>query len=94
LSAQVRPNQCGFTRDTTIEKDVAVKATAGPTSDVILLTPDTLTAGTLAAVTEFGGAAILLPLLVAKFGTREAIPILTVAQMIGRARQVWFNSRE
>jgi uncharacterized protein len=38
-------------------------------------------AATLAAVAGFGGAAILLPVLVATFGVREAIPILTVAQL-------------
>ncbi len=51
-------------------------------------------AATLAAVTGFGGAAVLLPVLVATFGVREAIPILTVAQLIGNASRVWFNRRE
>jgi uncharacterized membrane protein YfcA len=53
-----------------------------------------LLASTLAAVTGFGGAAVLLPVLVAAFGVREAIPILTVAQLIGNASRVWFNRRE
>ena len=35
-----------------------------------------LLASTLAAVSGFGGAAVLLPVLVASFGLREAIPIL------------------
>lgn len=51
-------------------------------------------AATLAAVTGFGGAAVLLPVLVATFGVREAIPILTVAQLIGNGSRVWFNRRE
>jgi uncharacterized membrane protein YfcA len=51
-------------------------------------------AATLAAVTGFGGAAVLLPVLVATFGVREAIPILTVAQLVGNASRVWFNRRE
>jgi uncharacterized membrane protein YfcA len=51
-------------------------------------------AATLAAVTGFGGAAVLLPLLVMAFGVRDAIPILTVAQLIGNASRVWFNRRE
>jgi uncharacterized protein len=46
------------------------------------------------AVTGFGGAAVLLPLLVWSFGVREAIPILTVAQLIGNGSRVWFNRRE
>jgi uncharacterized protein len=46
------------------------------------------------AVTGFGGAAVLLPVLVWSFGVREAIPILTVAQLIGNGSRVWFNRRE
>lgn len=53
-----------------------------------------LIASTLAGVTGFGGAAILLPVLVMAFGTREAIPILTVAQLVGNGSRVWFNRRE
>src|SRR5512147_2021198 len=52
-----------------------------------------LVASTLAAVSGFGGAAVLLPVLVATFGVREAIPILTVAQLIGNGSRVWFNRR-
>ena len=51
-------------------------------------------AATLAAVTGFGGAAVLLPVLVWSFGVREAIPILTVAQLIGNGSRVWFNRQE
>ncbi|MGC2182500.1 MAG: sulfite exporter TauE/SafE family protein [Terriglobales bacterium] len=51
-------------------------------------------AATLAAVAGFGGAAILLPVLVATFGVREAIPILTVAQLVGNGSRVWFNRQE
>lgn len=53
-----------------------------------------LIASTLAAVTGFGGAAVLLPVLVAFFGMRAAVPILTVAQLIGNGSRVWFNRRE
>src|SRR5271167_4899384 len=53
-----------------------------------------LLASTLAAVTGFGGAAVLLPVLVAAFGVREAVPILTVAQLIGNGSRVWFNRHE
>lgn len=53
-----------------------------------------LAASTLAAVTGFGGAAVLLPALVAVFGVREAVPILTVAQLIGNGARVGFNRRE
>ncbi|HEX5467151.1 MAG TPA: sulfite exporter TauE/SafE family protein [Candidatus Limnocylindrales bacterium] len=50
-----------------------------------------LVASTLAAVAGFGGAAVLLPVLTAVFGIREAIPILTVAQLIGNGSRAWFN---
>jgi len=53
-----------------------------------------LIASLLAAVTGFGGAAVLLPVLVIAFGARDAVPILTVAQLIGNASRVWFNRRE
>ncbi len=48
----------------------------------------------LAAVTGFGGAAVLLPMLVIVFGVREAIPILTVAQLIGNGSRIWFNRQQ
>ena len=51
-------------------------------------------ASTLAAVTGFGGAAVLLPVLVVAFGVRAAIPILTVAQLVGNGSRVWFNRKE
>jgi len=60
----------------------------------IILAAVALLASTLAAVTGFGGAAVLLPFLVAAFGMREAVPILTVAQLIGNGSRVWFNRRE
>jgi uncharacterized membrane protein YfcA len=53
-----------------------------------------LAASTLAAVTGFGGAAVLLPVLVFGFGVRAAVPILTVAQLIGNGSRVWFNRSE
>lgn len=62
--------------------------------DWISLGIGTLVAGTLSAVTGFGGAAILLPLLVAVFGVRDAIPILTVAQLIGNGSRAWFNRND
>ncbi len=53
-----------------------------------------LVASTLAAITGFGGAAVLLPVLVAIFGIREAVPILTIAQLVGNGSRVWFNRRD
>lgn len=37
---------------------------------------------------------MLLPVLVAFFGVRDAIPILTVAQLVGNGSRVWYNRRE
>ena len=51
-------------------------------------------AALLGAVTGFGGAAVLLPVLTWAFGVREAVPILTVSQLIGNGSRVWFNRRE
>jgi uncharacterized membrane protein YfcA len=60
----------------------------------LLLGGAALVASTLAAIAGFGGAAVLLPALVAVFGVRAAIPILTVAQLVGNGSRVWFNRRE
>jgi uncharacterized membrane protein YfcA len=49
---------------------------------------------TLAGMTGFGGAAILLPVLVHQFGPRDAIPILTAAQLIGNGSRVYFHRKE
>jgi uncharacterized membrane protein YfcA len=61
---------------------------------LVALVAGALAASTLAAVTGFGGAAVLTPILVGVFGVRDAIPILTVAQLVGNASRVWFNRRE
>lgn len=53
-----------------------------------------LVASTLAAVAGFGGAVVMLPVLVWAFGVRDAIPILTVAQLLGNLSRVWFNRSE
>lgn len=50
-----------------------------------------LLASVVAAVAGFGGSVILLPLVVHLFGIKAAVPILTVAQLIGNASRVWFG---
>lgn len=62
--------------------------------EILLLVGTALLASTLAAVAGFGGAAVLLPVLVALFGVRDAIPILTVAQLVGNGSRVWVNRAE
>lgn len=60
----------------------------------LMLALAALAASTLAAVTGFGGASVLLPVLIVIFGVRQAVPILTVAQLIGNAGRVWFNRHD
>ena len=60
----------------------------------VLLAGGAFLASTLAAVAGFGGSAVLLNALVLVFGVRDAIPILTVAQLIGNLSRVCFNRRE
>ena len=62
--------------------------------EILLLLAAALTASTIAGVAGFGGAAVLLPVLVALFGVRDAIPILTVAQLVGNGSRVWLNRRQ
>ena len=62
--------------------------------ELLLLLAAGLAASTLAAVAGFGGAAILLPVLVLVVGPRDAIPVLTVAQLIGNGSRVVMNRGE
>jgi uncharacterized membrane protein YfcA len=71
----------------------AVLAKLNPAT-LALVAPVAFVAAALAAVTGFGGAAVLLPALIAAFGVRGAIPILTVAQLVGNGSRVWFNRYE
>ena len=59
----------------------------------VVVTLTALAASTLAAVAGFGGAVVLLPVLVWAFGVREAVPILTVVQVVGNGARVAFNRR-
>lgn len=53
-----------------------------------------LVAGTISGITGFGGAAILLPVLIGILGTRDAVIALTIAQILGNAGRVGFNYRD
>lgn len=61
---------------------------------LVVLALTALAASTVAAVAGFGGAVVLLPVLVWVFGARDAVPILTVAQLVGNLSRVHFNRRE
>ncbi|MEW1960056.1 sulfite exporter TauE/SafE family protein [Kineococcus sp. NPDC059986] len=45
----------------------------------------------LSAVAGFGGGVLLLPVLVAVFGLRVAVPVLTLTQLASNGSRVWLN---
>jgi hypothetical protein len=49
---------------------------------------------TLSAVAGFGGGELILPVFFAVFGARDAVAVLTVAQLTSNSSRVWFNRRE
>ncbi len=49
---------------------------------------------TIAGVAGFGGGGIMLPVLVWVLGVREAVPALTIAQLIGSVGRVWLYRRQ
>jgi uncharacterized membrane protein YfcA len=53
-----------------------------------------LAASFLAAIAGFGGSVIMLPVLVWTVGVTDAIPILTIAQLIGNLSRVALNRHE
>jgi len=53
-----------------------------------------LVAGTIGGVAGFGSAVILLPVCAYAFGAGEAVPILTVAALIGNLSRAAFSWRE
>ena len=53
-----------------------------------------LLASTIAGVTGFGGAVVLLPVFVAAVGARDAVVVLTVAQLAGNGSRVVFNRHD
>jgi uncharacterized protein len=59
----------------------------------LLVAGAALLASTLAAIAGTGGGIVLLPVLVAVFGVREAVPMYAVAQFIGNMSRVAFNWR-
>lgn len=60
-------------------------------AEILFVGVAALVASMVAGVSGFGGAVILLPVLVAAFGARDAIVVLTVAQLAGNGSRVYFN---
>ncbi|MFI1510581.1 TSUP family transporter [Streptomyces sp. NPDC020597] len=61
---------------------------------VIILVAAAFGAAALSAVAGFGGGALLLPVFVGVLGARDAVAVLTVAQLASNGSRVWFNRRE
>jgi uncharacterized membrane protein YfcA len=53
-----------------------------------------LAASAVAACAGFGGAVIMLPVLVWAFGIQDAVPVLAVVQLVGNLSRVVFNRRQ
>jgi uncharacterized membrane protein YfcA len=60
-------------------------------AQVVLVGGAALLASTVAGVTGFGGAVLLLPVLVWAVGSRDAVVVLTVAQLVGNGSRVLLN---
>lgn len=53
-----------------------------------------LLAASLSGIAGFGGALLLLPVLVHVLGIQAAVPVLTLAQLFGNGSRVWFNRHD
>lgn len=62
--------------------------------EIAVIVVAALAASVIAAIAGFGGAVIMLPVLVWALGIQDAIPVLTIAQLIGNLSRVVFNRRE
>ncbi len=51
-------------------------------------------AGTLGGVVGFGSGVLLLPVCAYVFGAREAVPLLTIASLLGNLSRAYFSWRE
>ena len=63
-------------------------------ASMTILAGVTLLAFTIASVAGFGGGLILMPVLVWMLGPREAIPIITLVQVVGAVSRVGLNWKE
>jgi len=59
--------------------------------EFLVLFVASFTAATISGAAGFGGALLLLPLLVATVGVTHAVPLLTVAQLIGNLSRAGFG---
>ncbi|GAB2452841.1 TSUP family transporter [Streptosporangium sandarakinum] len=61
---------------------------------VTVMAAATFATAVLSAVAGFGGGVLLLPVFVGVLGPRDAVAVLTVAQLAGNGSRVWFNRSE
>jgi uncharacterized protein len=50
-----------------------------------------LGASTVSGITGFGGAVLMLPVLVYAYGLRDAVVVLTITQAVGNGSRAWFG---
>jgi uncharacterized membrane protein YfcA len=62
--------------------------------DTLLLILGSFLAALLSGVIGFGGALLLLPILVHATGAERAVPLLTVVQLVGNGARIWAGRRE
>lgn len=60
-------------------------------SELVLFFIAAFAAAAISGAAGFGGALLLLPLLVAKVGVTQAVPLLTIAQLIGNLSRAGFG---
>lgn len=61
---------------------------------LIILFVISFLAAALSGMAGFGGALILLPVLIGIVGVKVAVPVLTIAQIFGNGSRVWFGRKE
>jgi uncharacterized membrane protein YfcA len=61
---------------------------------IAILAGITLLAFTIAGLAGFGGGLIVMPVLVWMLGPREAVPIITLVQLVGAASRTGLNWKE
>jgi hypothetical protein len=61
---------------------------------LLLLLLASWVAATVSGAAGFGGALLLLPILTNVIGVKAAVPVLTIAQLLGNASRVWFGRTE
>lgn len=62
--------------------------------ELLFITIATFVAAAISGAAGFGGALLLLPLLVETFGASQAVPLLTVAQLIGNLSRAGFGFQQ